>query len=51
MDSRPTQDGDNHVFFEDFNRAARDKVERREHVSAVDQGVSGGRVGGLEPHG
>lgn len=51
MYSKPTQDGYHDVVFEDFNGAARDKVERSEHVSTVDEGVSRGRVGGLEPHG
>ncbi len=47
----PTQNGHDDVIFEDLNGAARDKVERSEHVSTVDQRVSWGRVGGLEPHG
>lgn len=46
-----TQDGHHHVIFEDLNRATGDKVEHGEHVSAVDQSVSGGCVGRLEPHG
>lgn len=49
--SRPTQDGHYNVIFQDFDGAAGDKVERSEDVSAVDEGVSRGRVGGLEPHG
>lgn len=48
---RPTQDGHHHVVFEDFDGAAGDEVESRKHVSAVDEGVSGGHMGGLEPHG
>lgn len=49
--SRPTQDGHHDVIFEDLDGAAGDKVERREHVSRVDQCVSRGCMGGLEPHG
>lgn len=51
MQSRPTEDGHHNVIFEDFNGATRDKVECGEHVPAVHQGVSRGRVGSLEPHG
>lgn len=46
-----TQDGHHDVIFEDLNGATGDKVEHGQHVSAVDQSVSGGCVGGLEPHG
>lgn len=48
---RLTQDGHHHVLLEDLDGAARDEVERGEHVAAVHQRVTGGRVGGLEPHG
>lgn len=51
LSSELTEDGHYDVVFEDFDGAAGHKVERGEHVSAVDQGVSRGRVGGLEPHG
>lgn len=46
-----TQDGHHDVVFEDLNGATGDKVEHGQHVSAVDESVSGGCVGGLEPHG
>lgn len=46
-----TEDGHDHVVFEDLDGAAGDKVKRGEHVSAVDQRVSWRCVGGLEPHG
>lgn len=46
-----TQDGHHDVVFEDLNGATGDKVEHGEHVSAVDESVSRGCVGGLEPHG
>lgn len=46
-----TQDGHHDIIFEDLDGAAGDKVEHGEHVSTVDQSVSRGRVGGLEPHG
>lgn len=46
-----TQDGHHDVIFEDLDGAAGDEVEHGQHVSAVDQSVSGRRVGGLEAHG
>lgn len=46
-----TQDGHHDVVFEDLNGATGDEVEHGEHVSAVDESVSGGCVGRLEPHG
>lgn len=46
-----TQDGHHDVVFEDFDGSPGHKVERCEHVSAVDQRVPWGCVGCLEPHG
>ena len=46
----PTENGHNDVVLENFNRTARDEVQRSEDVAAVNQRVAGRSVGRLELH-
>lgn len=46
-----TQDGYHNVISQDLDGAAGQKVERSEHITAVDQRVSGRGMGGFEAHG
>lgn len=46
-----TQDSYHNVIFQDLNRTTRQKIESSEHITTVDQSVSGRHMSGIEAHG